>query len=72
MKKQLKAIHDSSSVSTHNSFKIKSEATYVTDIKEEPVYYGNNSTRRRFNNYKRGIVTRNSGNITVRVHNIKV
>ena len=49
IKKQLKAIHDSSSVSTENSF----EPTYVTDMKDEPVYYGNNSTRGRFNNYKR-------------------
>ena len=54
MKKQLKATHDSPSVSTENSFEIKSEPTYVTDMKDEPVYYGNNSTRGCFNNYKRG------------------
>ena len=36
MKKQLKAIHDSSSVSAENSFEIKSEPTYVTDMKDEP------------------------------------
>ena len=70
MKKQLKAIHDSSSVSAENSFEIKSEPTYVTDMKDEPACYGNNSTRGRFNNYKRR--NRNSGNIPVRVHNIKV
>ena len=46
-------IHDSSSVSTENSFEIKSEPTYVTDMKDETAYYGNNSTRGRFNNYKR-------------------
>ena len=53
MKKQLKAIHDSSSVSTENSYEIKSEPIYVTDMKDEPVYYGNNSIRGCFNNYKR-------------------
>ena len=53
MKKQLKAIHGMSSVSTENSFEIKSEPTCVTDMKDEQVYYGNNSTRGRFNNYKR-------------------
>ena len=53
MKKQLKAIQDSSSFSTEYSFKIKSEPTYVTDVKAEPVYHGNNSTRGRFINYKR-------------------
>ena len=53
MKKQLKAIHDRSSVSTENSFEIKSEPTYVTDMKDEPNYIGNNSTTGRFNNYRR-------------------
>ena len=42
-------IHDSSSDSTENSFEIKSEPTYVTDMKDEPVYYANNSSRGRFN-----------------------
>ena len=36
-------IHDSSSDSTENSFEIKSEPTYVTDMKDKSVYYGNNS-----------------------------
>ena len=54
MKKQLKLIHDNSSISTDNSFEIQSETTYLTDMKDEPVYWGNNSTTRRFNNYKRG------------------
>ena len=53
MKNQLKAIHDSSSVSTDNSAEIKSEPTYLTDMKGEPVCYGNNSTRGPFHNYKR-------------------
>ena len=53
MRKQLKAIHDSSSVSTGNSFEIKAEPTYLNDRKDEPVYYANNSTRGPFNNYKR-------------------
>ena len=43
-KKKLKVIHDSSSDSTENSFEIKSEPTYVTDMKDKSVYYGNNST----------------------------
>ena len=41
-------------------------------MKDEPVYYGNNSTRGRLIIIKEATVTRNSGNITVRVHNIKV
>ena len=49
MKKRLKAINDSSSFSAENSFEIKSEPTYVTDMKAEPVYYANNSSRGRFN-----------------------
>ena len=49
MKKRLKAINDSSSFSAENSFEIKSEPTYVTDMKDEPVYYANNSLRGRFN-----------------------
>ena len=53
MKKQL-VIHDSSSVSTESSFEIKSEPTYVTDMKDEPICYGSNFLRRHFNNYKRG------------------
>ena len=53
MKKQVRVIHDSSTVSTENSFEIKSEPTYVTDMKDEPVYYGNNSARGLFNYYKR-------------------
>ena len=62
MKKQLKVIHASSSVSTEISIEIKQEPTYVSDMKDEPVYYGNNSTRGRFNNYKRGNGNLNRGN----------
>ena len=40
-------------VSNDNSFETKSEPTCLIDMKDEPVYYGNNSTRGRFNNYKR-------------------
>ena len=59
-------IHDSSSDSTENSFEIKSEPTYVTDMKDKSVYYGNNSTWRRFNNYKRSN-SNSKGNITVEI-----
>ena len=52
-KNQLKVIHDMSLLSNDNSFETKSEPTCLTDMKDEPVYYGNNSTRGRFNNYKR-------------------
>ena len=38
MKKQLKLIHGNSSISTDNSFEIQSETTYLTDMKDEPVY----------------------------------
>ena len=65
MRKQLKAIHDSSSVSTGNSFEIKAEPTYLNDRKDEPVYYANDLTRVPLIIVKEKIVvTRNSGNIT--------
>ena len=54
MKKQLKVVLDSSLVSTDNSFETKKEPTYLTDIKDELVFYGSNSTRGRYDNYKSG------------------
>ena len=50
----VKRDHDSSSISRDKSSEIKREPTYINDIKDEPVYYGNNSTRGRINNHKRG------------------
>ena len=50
MKKQLKAIHDSSSSNSIDSFDIKSEQAFVNETKDEHTFYGNSSSNwGRFN-----------------------
>ena len=44
MKKQIKAVHYNCSTQSENSFKIKSEPSYVAVTKsEQPTLFGNNS-----------------------------
>ena len=54
MKKQLKAIHDSSSSNSVDSSEIKSEPTFVNETKDEHIFYGNSSNNRGRFNSKRG------------------
>ena len=70
--KQLKVIHNSSSVSKGNSFEKKSEPPYKTDLKDEPVYYRNKQQEDVLMIIKGAIIIRNKENITFRAHNIKV
>ena len=70
--KQLKVIHNSSSVSKGNFFEIKSEPPYKTDLKDEPVYYRNKLQEDVLMIIKGAIIIRNKENITFRAHNIKV
>ena len=70
--KQLKVIHNSSSVSRGNSFEKKSEPPYKTDLKDEPVYYRNKLQEDVLIIIKAAIKIRNKENIAVRAHNIKV
>ena len=65
-KKQLKAIHDSSSSNSIGSFEIKSEPTFVNETKDEHTFYGNSSSNRGKFNSKRGY---NNGGKQWRVNN---
>ena len=53
MKKLLKAIHDSSSSNSTDSFEVKPEPTFVNETKDEHTFYGNSSNNQgRFNSKK--------------------
>ena len=66
MKKQLKAIHDSSSSNSIDSFEIKPEPTFVNETKDEYIFYGNSSSNRGRFNFNRGY---NNGGKLWRVNN---